>query len=269
VSSPHDDDEAKSEGGSDSAVPVPADAAKSDASGPAVTEGATPDAVEDDAASLAAATSDPPATAGPDATPTSDAPAATDGEPDDDGDAPKVRATGSGPLDEEPFDTARRERAELETQSAPADLGPIAEPRAAAAVAAVSTPPRRGIRWWWILPALLLIEFYVFGRHGYVEVCVGKADETDFTLSGEPRNDENRWKFPTCEERQNLGLRSHYDERVTEAVGVACNRATIFRFRGQKQACVDQKDGWKQEVRTRFCWPWDPNYYEHLFWFLK
>lgn len=115
----------------------------------------------------------------------------------------------------------------------------------------------------------MVIEFWVYGRNGYIDVCVGKEGHTDFSLRDQARTDENRWKFPRCESRTNLGLRSHYDERVEEATKVACRGATLFRFQGEADRCEAGEAGWAREVSSRFCPPWDPAYYEHLFWFLK
>lgn len=122
---------------------------------------------------------------------------------------------------------------------------------------------------WWLLPIAMVIEFWVYGRNGYIDVCVGKEGHTDFSLRDQARTDENRWKFPRCESRTNLGLRSHYDERVEEATKVACRGATLFRFQGEADRCEAGEAGWAREVSSRFCPPWDPAYYEHLFWFLK
>jgi hypothetical protein len=130
---------------------------------------------------------------------------------------------------------------------------------------------RRGFSfsWWWLLPAAMVVEFYVYGRNGYIDVCVGKEGATDFSLIGQRRTDENRWKFPRCEQRTNLGLRSTYGDKLADGVKVACRQATLFRNQGEAAACEAAENGWQHEVRTSFCPPWDPNYYEHLFWFLK
>lgn len=154
----------------------------------------------------------------------------------------------------------------------------VAEPRAdddrdldvaAAATAPVAEATRRRIPWWWILLGLMVVEFWIYGRRGYVEVCVGKQGETDFSLGDAPRTDENRWKFPRCEERTNLGLVSKYDDVVTEATNVACRGATIFRNQGQGKQCVAGEAGWQHRVLSRQTPPWDRAFYEHLFWFLK
>lgn len=139
----------------------------------------------------------------------------------------------------------------------------------AATVANAAEATRRRIPWWWILLGLMVVEFWVYGRRGYVEVCVGKQGETDFSLGDAPRTDENRWKFPRCEERTNLGLVSKYDDVVTEATSVACRGATIFRNQGQGKQCVAGEGGWQHRVLSRQTPPWDRAFYEHLFWFLK
>lgn len=123
--------------------------------------------------------------------------------------------------------------------------------------------------WWWLLPAAMLIEFYVYGHNGYIDVCVGKEGQTDFSLVGQPRTDENRWKFPRCERRTNLGLRSTYEDKLADGVKVACRQATLFRNQGEAAQCEAADKGWVHQVDTSFCPPWDPNYYKHLFWFLQ
>ena len=150
-----------------------------------------------------------------------------------------------------------------------ASASPSASPSASGAGTKPERSSRRRISLWWLLPAAMVVEFWVYGRNGYIDVCVGKEGHTDFTLKDQARTDENRWKFPRCESRTNLGLRSHYDERVEEATKVACRGATLFRFQGEAKQCEAGDGGWGREVTSRFCPPWDPAYYEHLFWFLK
>jgi hypothetical protein len=128
---------------------------------------------------------------------------------------------------------------------------------------------RRAIPWWSFVLAALVIEFYVYGRTGHIEVCVGKKGETDFSLVGDQRTDENRWKFPRCESRLNLGLVSHADQLTKEATLVACRGATIFRHQGEGKACTEGKAGWEQRIEAHQCPPWHGHFYEHLFWFLK
>jgi len=135
--------------------------------------------------------------------------------------------------------------------------------------AEASTKGRRLSKLWWALPILMLVEFYVYGHNGRLEVCVGKEGDTDFSLVGAERTDENRWKFPRCETRLNLGLRSERELRVEEATKVACRGATIFRHQGEGKACVAGEKGWVHQVEGHFVPPWDPAYYQHLFWFLQ
>lgn len=131
-----------------------------------------------------------------------------------------------------------------------------------------STTRSRG-RWWWVLPVAAVVEFWFYGYRGHIEACVGKRGETDFDLVGKERTDENRWRFPRCEQRINLGLRSNYDARVEEAVRVACRGATLFRHQGEQDACMEGRDGWEVRIDTSHCPPWHAHYYEHLFWFLQ
>jgi hypothetical protein len=128
---------------------------------------------------------------------------------------------------------------------------------------------KSGGRWWAILGVIMLVELFVYGRRAEIEVCVGKEGVHDFELRDQARDDANRWKFPRCETRMNLGLRSRYDERVQEAVAVACRGATLFRNRGESKPCLEQADGWQHRIDARYVWPWDPRFYEHLFWFLQ
>lgn len=145
-----------------------------------------------------------------------------------------------------------------------------AEPATAGKAAATTAPVRRrASRLWWALPILMLVEFYVYGHNGRLEICVGKEGDTDFSLVGQERTDANRWKFPRCETRENLGLRSQQAERVKEGLEAACRGATIFRHQGEAKACIAGEQGWQHRVQGRFVPPWDPAYYRHLFWFLQ
>ncbi|MBC8072125.1 MAG: hypothetical protein IAG13_27640, partial [Deltaproteobacteria bacterium] len=137
------------------------------------------------------------------------------------------------------------------------------------AAAVPAAGKRRVIPWWSFVLAALVIEFAIYGHAGHIEVCVGKQGETDFTLSGQARTDDNRWKFPRCEERVNLGLVSHREQLTKEAVHVACRGATIFRHQGEGKACTEGKAGWEQHIEASQCPPWHGHFYAHLFWFLK
>lgn len=141
------------------------------------------------------------------------------------------------------------------------------EPKPAAPVE--PTKSRLRVKWWWFLIAALLIEFWLYGRRGHIEVCVGKNGETDFALVGQERTDENRWKFPRCEQRLNLGLKSHFDDATKESIAVACRGATIFHHQGETKACVAADKGWVHRIDVGHCPPWHDHFVEHLFWFLR
>ncbi|MEM9463444.1 MAG: hypothetical protein AAGF11_55400 [Myxococcota bacterium] len=130
-------------------------------------------------------------------------------------------------------------------------------------------PRRRASKLWWALPILMVVEFYFYGHNGRLEICVGKEGDTDFSLVGQPRTDENRWKFPRCETRLNLGLRSQKEAKIEEGLKVACRGATIFRHQGEAKACVAKDKGWVHQIEGHFVPPWAPAYYKHLFWFLQ
>lgn len=168
----------------------------------------------------------------------------------------------SRPGDAEPREDAPTS-ADTDAKATPDEPGPTP----AEAAKPAQAPRRRASRLWWALPILLVAELYVYGHHGRIEVCVGKEGDTDFSLVGQERTDDNRWKFPRCETRDNLGLRSQYDAGVEEATKAACRGATIFRHQGQAKACVAGEQGWQHRVDARFVPPWDPAYYRHLFWF--
>jgi hypothetical protein len=155
------------------------------------------------------------------------------------------------------------EKAGAEQTSAP-DL-----PREDVARAATTDAPRRRIPWGWIVVVALVVEFGIYGSNGHIEVCVGKEGVHDFDLVGQERNDENRWRFPRCETRMNLGLRSAYEERVEEAVRVACRGATMIQHRGESRSCVEAEAGWIQRISARPCPPWHKHFWTHLFWFLS
>jgi hypothetical protein len=151
-----------------------------------------------------------------------------------------------------------------------ADDADTPEPTAAPAADA-ETPQKaesRGSRWWYLLLVVLVVEFYVYGSRGEIQVCVGKGGQHDFALLGQERDDSNRWKFPRCEKRENLGLRSNYDLMVEDAAKGACRGQTMLRNKGEGKVCLEQKDGWSHQIETGFIPPWDRRYYEHLLWFI-
>jgi hypothetical protein len=167
-----------------------------------------------------------------------------------------------------PSETEPAKVPEADAEPAEADAD---EPAARAATPVVEARRSRArvVKWWWFLIAALVIEFWLYGRRGHIDVCVGMNGETDFALIGAERTDENRWKFPRCEQRLNLGLESHYDEAVDEALRVGCRGATIFHHQGQGKACMAADKGWIHRIEVSHCPPWHGHFWEHLFWFLK
>jgi hypothetical protein len=173
-------------------------------------------------------------------------------------------------VDDEPAAAKSEAEAEAKTKSDDDEGEPERKPEATADKPASTKPAKGkggGSRWWVILIVVLVAEFYVYGRRGEIEVCVGKQGVHDFTLMGQERTDDTRWKFPRCESRVNLGLRSQYDEFVDDATNVACRGATLFRNRGEGPQCVAQESEWQRQIETSYIWPWDSRYYEHLLWF--
>ena len=81
----------------------------------------------------------------------------------------------------------------------------VQETAAPAANAESSAPKRRGGRWWMLLLGVLVIEFYVYGSRGEIEVCVGKAGEHDFALLGQERTDANRGNSPAASSARTWG----------------------------------------------------------------
>lgn len=127
---------------------------------------------------------------------------------------------------------------------------------------------RRGRALWLTLLAVGLFELWLFGRRGAIEVCVAREGEHDFALLDQPRSDENTRRYPTCERRLNVGLRSHYDERAEDAMLNACRRATILRGRDATIACALKEAGWQHRVEAEWVAPWQKESYERLLWFL-
>jgi hypothetical protein len=185
---------------------------------------------------------------------------------------PSLSPTGATDLPEEPDAASPVALADVASGATPASSPTSADtdtPKAKAE-AIPPAPARRSMSWlWWALPIVMIVEFYVYGHDGRLEICVGKEGDTDFSLVGQERTDANRWKFPRCETRDNLGLRSQRDEKVKEGIEAACRGATIFRHQGQAKACEAGEQGWQHRVEGHFVPPWDPAYYRHLFWFFQ
>lgn len=115
-----------------------------------------------------------------------------------------------------------------------------------------------------LLAVVLVVELFVYGRRGELEVCVAKDRIHDFALLGQERTDANRWRFPTCETRTNLSMMSHYEEAVSEAKKGACRRATQLSLRGQAPQCIKSADGWQFRVNARQVWPWEKPFYRTM-----
>jgi hypothetical protein len=122
---------------------------------------------------------------------------------------------------------------------------------------------------WLVLLAAGLFELWLFGRRGHIEVCVGRQGVHDFALLGQPRTEENTQRYPSCEKRLNIGVRSHFDELVEDGMLHACRRATILRGKDATLACAIKFEGWEHRVAVEHCPPWHDHYYQRLFWFLR
>jgi hypothetical protein len=165
---------------------------------------------------------------------------------------------------------------DLKDPSSPSDDAKpvsVSEPQSTqeppSAVAATTSPreeSNRGLIYWVTIVLVLLgIELFYYGSKGDIKVCVGKEGTHDFALIGQERSDQNRWKFPFCEDRVNLGLRSHFDELGRDAVKVACRRATLMHFKDEQAACNGGDKNWKRKVITKQILPWDRRFYRRLF----
>ena len=130
------------------------------------------------------------------------------------------------------------------------------------------TRSRRGRLIWLAIAAFGLAELWLFGAKGDIRVCVAREGEHDLALVDTPRTEENTQRYPSCERRSNVGLRSHFDERVEDAMLHACRRATILRGKEATIACALQEGGWHHRVEANWVPPWNPTYYQRLFWFL-
>lgn len=147
----------------------------------------------------------------------------------------------------------------------PATSGPATTAQPGAAAAAPKRD-RSTLYWTIAIVSLVLVELYFYGRRGAFMVCVAKEGVHDWNLIGQQRNDQNRWKFPFCEERKNLGLRSEFDELAGAAVKTACHRATLMHYKTEESACIAMEKGWRRRVITRQIMPWEKSFYRRLFW---
>jgi len=129
--------------------------------------------------------------------------------------------------------------------------------------------PKRRIPWLAIILVIAAVELFLFGSRGRIEVCVAKEGVHDFALLGTPRTEDNTARYPSCETRWNIGMKSNYDELKTDAVVNACRRANIFRGKEAILTCAVEADGWKHRISADFVMPWAPQYRKRLFWFLE
>ena len=129
--------------------------------------------------------------------------------------------------------------------------------------------PKRRIPWLAIILVIAAVELFLFGSRGRIEVCVAKDGVHDFDLVGTPRTEDNTARYPSCETRLNIGMKSRYDDLETDAVVQACRRANMFRGKEAILTCAVQADGWKHRVTATFVKPWEPEYRKRLFWFLQ
>ena len=176
------------------------------------------------------------------------------GQPSGQGGGPRQSGGGGGGGGQQ-FPGGKRRKRKKRKRDAPS---PNTEPSRWAAL--------RG-RWWILLVAIGILELYLFGSRGHVQVCVAREGVHDFSLLGSERTDDNTHRFPTCEDRLNIGITSHFDEVVESATIHACTRANILRSTTEKAICVIKQDGWQHRVGTSWCPPWHDHYYKRLFWF--
>ncbi len=129
--------------------------------------------------------------------------------------------------------------------------------------------PGRARYLWVVLLGIGLLEVWLFGRRGHVEVCVAKEGVHDFALIGQKRTDANTRQYPTCDKRLNLGITSSYEDAVKDAELHACHRANILRGKEATLICAIEQEGWQHRLTEQHCPPWHDHYYKRMFWFLQ
>ena len=199
-------------------------------------------------------------------------------------DLPPAEATAGEPsaVASEPADGSSAASAGSEAAPAraakPARSRPKGKRKPNARRAAVKlTPWARAWRWikrnegktWAIaIVSILLVELYVFGSRGSIQVCVGREGVTDFSLRDQRPTAETRGRVPSCETRYNVGMRSYFDDRLKEATYLACRRATIVSGIEERAACFGSMRPWQKQVEVRYVAPWEQVFYETFLWFL-
>jgi hypothetical protein len=119
--------------------------------------------------------------------------------------------------------------------------------------------------WLAVIAVLFCVELYVYGRNGWVQVCVGIEGITDYTLLTTPRADARPGQFPFCAERLNIGMYSTADKSAEEALNSVCGRASAL-MKTEKLECVRRENGWTRHVVRKQVPPWDPRVYRRLLW---
>jgi hypothetical protein len=121
--------------------------------------------------------------------------------------------------------------------------------------------------WFWVLGIViaLSVELYIYGRNGFVQVCVGVEGVTDYAQRNMPRSAVNAKTAPHCASRLNLGMYSDTDERAREALNEACSRATILN-RKELTPCLRRENKWTRQVYKEQVPPWDKRLYRRLLW---
>lgn len=127
---------------------------------------------------------------------------------------------------------------------------------------------RKTAIWMAVIGVLLTVELYVFGKNGYIDVCVGRDGVTDFGLVGKSATPETGSKAPLCERRHNLGMRSHYDEELKTGLRQACQRANAVFGTHDVTGCIHGKDRWAHWITSEQVPPWHEAFYKQMLWFL-
>lgn len=127
---------------------------------------------------------------------------------------------------------------------------------------------RNTLIWVAAIGLLLTIELYLFGRNGYIDVCIGRDGITDFGLVGEPVTQETSRKAPLCQRRHNLGMQSRYDEELKAGLRQACQRANATFGTRDVMSCINGKDPWAHWIASEQVPPWHEAFYKQMLWFL-
>ena len=116
----------------------------------------------------------------------------------------------------------------------------------------------------YFIAAAFIVELLLFGSRGDLTVCVAKKGAHDFDLIGQEKTDKNRWRFPYCESRLNIGFVSRYDEQVAEGRNAACRRATMLQYKQERNDCAAGRQHWEMRVEAKQVAPWERRFYRRL-----